>query len=242
MAPGIGFFLDKLEGYGPSSAPTESTFRLAPSLAHALAGEVVRVGTENRAKLGAVREALAGFAEDGVRLVLEPVGVASGVPEQPVGFGEIVAGARNRAHAAFASGPCALAVGIEDGLVSLSEAVEGQGGVPDTGVFNIGCAWITDGEREGRGFSSGFAYPGGCLEPAIRDQAPIGDLFDGLWRQNRLVSSGSGPGSGPAKSEPSGRSGGNIGLLTGGRLDRSGYGSQAVVCALVRFLHTDLYD
>jgi non-canonical (house-cleaning) NTP pyrophosphatase len=135
-----------------------------------------------------------------------------------------------------------LAVGIEDGLVSLSEAVEGQGGGPGTGVFNIGCAWITDGEREGHGFSSGFAYPGGCLEPAVRDQAPIGDLFDGLWRQNRLVSSGGGSGSEPAKSEPSGRSGGNIGLLTGGRLDRSDYGSQAVVCALVRFLHVDLYD
>ena len=41
---------------------------------------------------------------------------------------------------------------------------------------------------------------------------------------------------------PSGRSGGNIGRLTGGRLDRSAYGAQAVVCALIRFLHTDLYD
>jgi non-canonical (house-cleaning) NTP pyrophosphatase len=41
---------------------------------------------------------------------------------------------------------------------------------------------------------------------------------------------------------PSGRSGGNIGQLTQGRLDRAAYGAQAILCALVPFLHVDLYD
>ena len=236
-------------------------FRLARSLARALAGEVVRVGTENRAKLGAVRTALAGFANEASRILVQPVGVASGVPEQPIGWGEIVAGARNRARAAWESGDCALAVGIEDGLVRLNA---GAAGAPEAGtgdysevyhseVFNVGCAWITDGEREGHGFSSGFAYPAGCLEPAFREQVAIGDLFDRLWREKRPQVDASQIGRGPTASVPpagglgeggiaSGRSGGNIGLLTGGRLDRCDYGSQAVVCALVRFLHTDLYD
>jgi hypothetical protein len=31
-------------------------------------------------------------------------------------------------------------------------------------------------------------------------------------------------------------------MLTGGHLERAAYGAQAVVCGLVRFLHTDLYD
>jgi len=201
-------------------------------------GAAIRVGTENRAKLGAVRDAFAGFARPDVSLELVSVGVASEVPEQPIGWGEIASGARNRARAAFASGPCALAVGIEDGLARLADG-SADPADPTDGFFNVGCAWITDGTREGHGFSSGFAYPGGALLPALRDQAPIGDLFDDHWSQHRSPEAN---GAGNSPGAPSGRSGGNIGRLTGGRLDRSAYGAQAVVCALIRFLHTDLYD
>lgn len=223
-------------------------FRLAASLEQALAGREVRVGTENRAKLAAVRLALESIRGDGspdplVPLRIVPVDVASDVPEQPIGWSEIRAGARNRAHAALASGSCALAIGIEDGLVCLSDDPTSDD-LRD--YFNVGCAWVTDGERDGRGFSSGFAYPPESLEPAIREQAPIGALFDALWRRHRprpiqpdLASRTLAE---PANPAPSGRSSGNIGLLTGGRLDRAAYGSQAVVCALVPFLHADLYD
>ena len=196
------------------------------------------MGTENRAKLGAVRDALARFSGDPTALELVPVGVASDVPEQPLGWAQIVTGARNRARAALASGDAALGVGIEDGLVRLAEGAADPAAGPDD-WFNVGCAWVTDGEREGHGFSSGFAYPEGALVPALRDQAPIGDLFDAHWASNRPAEAEA-PGVSP--DAPSGRSGGNIGRLTGGRLDRSAYGAQAVVCALIRFLHTDLYD
>ena len=208
----------------------EDAFRPAPSLSLALTGEAIRVGTQNPAKLGAVEDAFRSFAPDGVELELVPVGVTSGVAEQPVGWNEIVRGARNRARAAFESGDCALAVGIEDGLVRLADEPESDS------FYNVGCAWLTDGEREGHGFSSAFAYPPGCLEPAVREQAPIGELFDELWKTHRAGSLG------PAKAVASGRQGGNIGMLTNNRLDRSAYGAQAVICALVRFLHTDLYD
>ena len=203
-------------------------------------GAAIRVGTENRAKLGAVRDAFAGFveADAGGALELVPVGVESGVPDQPIGWTEIVSGARNRARAAFGSGPCALAVGTEDGLARLVDGPADEAR-PADGFFNVGCAWITDGTRDGHGFSSGFAYPAGALLPAVRDQAPIGDLFDDHWLQHRPPEA---DGDGIDPGAPSGRSGGNIGRLTGGRLDRSAYGAQAVVCALIRFLHTDLYD
>jgi non-canonical (house-cleaning) NTP pyrophosphatase len=128
-------------------------------------------------------------------------------------------------------------VGVEDGLVRLADQADADSARSDSQTFyNVGCAWVTDGEREGHGFSSAFAYPPGCLEPAIRDQAPIGNLFDRLWQSHRQ---GRGE---PAKVAASGRQGGNIGLLTQNRLDRSAYGAQAIICALVRFLHTDLYD
>jgi inosine/xanthosine triphosphatase len=163
-----------------------------------------------------------------------PVDVESGVPDQPVGFEEIVRGAQGRARAAFASGPCALAVGIEDGLVGIEgpSARDGGKGRGSGETFNVGCAWVTDGQREGHGLSAGFAYPPGCLEPALAHREPIGALFDALWRRRRDAQ---------AITE-SGRAEGNIGKLTGGRLTRGGYGAQAILCALIRFLHVDLYD
>ncbi|HPG24535.1 MAG: DUF84 family protein [Spirochaetaceae bacterium] len=257
------------DGVAAAGGLVAGDFRLAPSLARALSGAPVRVGTENPAKLDAVRLALGSFAESPDSILLVPVGVASGVPEQPVGWDEIARGARNRARAALASGDGVLGVGIEDGLVRLSGAAPDasmavdaatSGRVTDRrsgpadpedlrGVFNVGCAWVTDGVREGSGFSSAFAYPPDCLGPAFREATPIGDLFDALWRARRGGSvnashpeAGAQGGALRAEAPPSGRQGGNIGLLTQGRLPRSAYGAQAIVCALVHFLHTDLYD
>lgn len=217
---------------------------MTESLVRALSGEPIRVGTKNRAKCEAVRIALAcllrptdaGETSPGARLpddlAIVPVAVESGVAEQPVGYEEIVAGARQRARAAFGSGACALAVGIEDGLVRLPDGL-GADALPEAmSPYNVGCAWLTDGTREAAGFSSGFAYPSQCSAPAALDRMPIGDLFDALWRAQRNEPDGAS--SGPRE--------GNIGKLTGGRLTRADYGSHAVLCALVRFLHKDLYD
>lgn len=218
-------------------APVSAWFRLAPSLARALEGARVQVGTLNAAKLAAVRAALASLAAEPQQLRIVGVEVASGVAEQPVGWEEISAGARNRARAAFAAGEgCALAVGIEDGLVEIPLA-SGSG---EPSLFNVGCAWLTDGLREGSGFSSAFAYPPAVSRPAWRDGSPIGALFDDHWREERSEAANRVQLAGPPV--PSGRQGGNIGQLTQGRLDRSAYGAQAVLCALVPFLHVDLYD
>lgn len=183
----------------------------------------VRVGTTNPPKLEAVRRAILEYAP---HAVVEGAAVESGVSEQPVGFPEIQRGARNRARAAFESGACELAVGIEDGLVSLP-GLEGA-------ALNIGCTIVTDGEREGFGTSSGFGYPLGCLEPALANRTPIGDLFDDFWRSRRSES--------PSEAElPSALSSGNIGKLSLGVLPRSEYQRHAVLCALIPFLHPELY-
>lgn len=192
----------------------------------------VRVGTLNGPKLEAVRSALGPYTAS-VRV--EGVAVASGVPEQPVGFDEITTGARNRARAARATGSCDLAVGIEDGLVELSLA-----GLP-TEVLNVGCAIVTDGTRESLGLSSAFAYPPACSGPALRDRTPIGPLFDRHFAASAAAAGGSGsPAADPEG--PSALTVGNVGKLTLGVLPRSDYARHAVLCALVRFLHPDLYD
>ena len=183
----------------------------------------VRVGTLNEPKIQAVREALAPYAPDAA---VGGTAVESGVSDQPVGFPEIVAGARNRARRAFASGPCELGVGIEDGLVELPVAGN------ETEVVNVGCACVVDGRTESLGFSSGFAYPPECVKPALEERAPIGDVFDRVFPA----------GDGAPEATPSGRSIGNIGKLSLGVLPRSDYARHAVLCALVRMLHPALYE
>ena len=179
---------------------------------------LVRVGSRNTAKLEAVRSGLAPFFG-----VVEVVGceVASGVDAQPLGFAEIVAGARNRARAARAAGACDLAAGIEDGLIELPEAASGW--------INVGCCALFDGEREALGFTAGFEYPPACVAQATaRPRTPIGDAFDALFRA-------------PAGLSDPGTGAGNIGRLSGGALTRADYGAQAVTCAFVRLLHPELY-
>ncbi len=178
----------------------------------------VRVGTLNPPKLEAVRGAFAAYAPS---VSVEGVAVESGVPEQPVGFDEIVAGARERARAAFEAGACDVAVGIEDGLVR----IPALGDDP----VNVGAAAVTDGVRTSVGLSSGFAYPPGCSLRAVEAREPVGGLFDALM------------GADPHEA-PSALSQGNVGRLTLGALTRAEYGRHAVLCALVRFLHPDLYD
>lgn len=196
----------------------------------------VRVGSTNPPKIAAVCAALAPWAPEAK---VDGVDVPSGVAEQPLGFGEIVAGARNRARAAAAAGPCDLGVGIEDGLVMLE-------GVLDE-PLNVGAAAVTDGRRESVALSSAFAYPPGCARRAFSERAPVGELFDALWARRAggppaLAESPTAPGREPrAASPPSGRTLGNIGVLSLGALPREEYARHAVVCALLRFLHPDLY-
>lgn len=193
---------------------------MRPALPASLAGvRRVCVGSTNGPKLEAVRGALAPYLID---LHVAGVAVPSGVPDQPVGFDEIVAGARNRARGALADGGD-LGVGLEDGLVEIPAA--GRHAV------NVGCAAVTDGRRVALGFSAAFAYPPACADEALARRAPIGALFDAFWARAR----------GEASATPSALGLGNVGRLTGGVLPRAEYARHAVVCAFVQLLHPDLY-
>lgn len=184
----------------------------------------VRVGSVNEPKLAAVRSAIGAYAP-GARV--EGVAVASGVPEQPIGFEEIIFGARNRATAAMSGSPCDLAVGIEDGLIPIPTGDSAS----EAAYLNIGCVAITDGERTSIGFSSAFGYPLECSIPAVRDREPIGPVFDRLWEAHR----------GESAAKPSALSTGNIGRLSNGALPRAEYARHGVLCALVAFVQPDLY-
>jgi hypothetical protein len=139
-----------------------------PSLFQAAA--VIRVGTLNAPKIEAVRLAVQPYI---AAAEVSGQAVESGVPEQPVGYGEITRGARERARQAYETGACALGVGIEDGLVELPEL----GGE----VFNVGAAVVTDGGREGLGFTAlsptrrpAWSPPCARASPSVRFSTPSG--------------------------------------------------------------------
>ncbi|MFN3485529.1 MAG: DUF84 family protein [Planctomycetota bacterium] len=116
---------------------------------------VVRVGTRNRMKLEAARRAFARFFS-GARIVGADVG--SGVSPQPVSFGEILRGARERARRAFRE--CDFSVGIEAGTFRL----------PGTGTrpFQVTLACIFDGTREGIGGGPFCEVPEGLVRRIVR--------------------------------------------------------------------------
>jgi len=155
-------------------------------------------------------------------LVVEGEAVDSGVAEQPVGLEETARGATNRARAAFGRGTCDLAVGVEDGLVPAP--------APFDEVLNVGCAALFDGTRVCLGLSAAFPYPPACTRPALEGE-PIGPVFDRFFAASRDE----------PLSEASGLSVGNVGKLSLGVLPRAEYARHAVLCALVRLLHPDLY-
>jgi inosine/xanthosine triphosphatase len=184
----------------------------------------VRVGSVNEPKLAAVRSAIGAYAPDAE---IEGVAVASGVSEQPVGFEEVIRGARNRAAEALKESPCDLGIGIEDGLVPLPTG----GSEGEIVHLNIGCVAVTDGRRTSIGFSSAFGYPPSCSAPAVRDREPIGAVFDRYWEAR----------CGKSVAKPSALSTGNIGRLSNGVLPRAEYARHGVLCALVAFVQPDLY-
>ncbi|MFQ5513878.1 MAG: DUF84 family protein [Myxococcota bacterium] len=178
----------------------------------------VRVGSLNAAKLEAVRRGLSPFS---AQLEIEGCEARTGVPEQPIGFDEILAGARTRARESFALGNVDLGAGIEDGLIELPAAV--------TGYLNVGFCVLFDGTEESLGLTAGFEYPSPCVRAATGPQrVPVGGAFDALFEPP------------PGWPDP-GPGAGNIGRLTGGVLTRAEYGAQAVTCAYVRRLHPALY-
>ena len=117
---------------------------------------IVRVGTSNAMKVAAVRLAFARYFK---RASIKGVEVPSGVQPQPLSFGEIARGARNRARGAFQEG-CAYAVGIEAGVFRLA-AVSPR-------PYQVTLACVFDGEREAFGAGPFFELPERMLREIVK--------------------------------------------------------------------------
>ncbi len=174
----------------------------------------VVIGTVNPAKVGAVKTVLAGYSFL-MPLELEARSVPSGVPEQPVGLEQIQAGAVNRAKAAFSAAPCALAIGIESGILWLEEE-----------AVDIALCAIYDGQRINFGTTPGFVVP-----PKVAALVRQGQDLSEACRTAGLTSH-----------QKIGEGTGLVGILTEGRLTREDTIRQAIHMALTAFEKANLYQ
>jgi len=175
--------------------------------------KTVIVGSTNPVKLAVTKKAFAtAFPEE--EFIFTPFDSRSLVPDQPFGDSETKTGATNRTLASKAEFPEAdFFVGLEGGL----EEVEG-----DMWAF----AWMCIQNKSGK---TGFGRTGSFLLPEelavlIKDGAELGTASDKVF--------------GKINSK---QKGGSVKILTAGAIDRTEFYYQAMIFALIPFLHPDLY-
>ena len=171
----------------------------------------VAVGSMNPVKLGAVRAVLRQLAPS---VQVDGVAVASGVPDQPLGDAQTIAGATSRAHAARAALDADLGVGIE-------------GGVVETPTGMRTCAWAVVATRDGA------AHVGGSLSmplpdavaALIRDGMELGHAIDRLLGTENIK-----------------HGAGAVGILTEGLVSRQQAYEAIIAYALAPVLGGEIYS
>lgn len=188
-------------------------------------GMRVAVGSANPVKVAATERALSGRSA-----AVAAVDVDSGVPEQPRGHDQTLAGAATRARRALAATDAALGVGIEGGVAAFprSAALAGTTGAGDDtsagddALYLVMWAAVTDGERTGTGAGPSLALPA-AIAARIADGAELGPVLD-----DELGTTG------VAKEQ------GAAGVFTDGIIDRESALVHAVAGALGPFV-SELY-
>lgn len=115
---------------------------------------IVRVGTANGMKVAATRKAFAKFFK---KVKVVGVDVPSAVSAQPISFGEVVRGARERARRAFEG--CDYSVGIEAGVFKVAPV--------SSRPFQITVACVFDGTREALGSGPFFEIPASLVTKVV---------------------------------------------------------------------------
>lgn len=171
------------------------------------------VGSHNPVKIACVAESVVEFWPEA-----RAVGVhaESGVSAQPTSDIEMYTGALNRARQALEKTPDAdYGVGLEGGINDLED-----------GMWAYAWVVVVDrDERIGAGQTGRFKLPGGVAHLIRVDGLELGEADDRFFgRTNSKQNEGA------------------IGILSDGRLTRSGLYKQGVIFALLRFLHQEYYE
>ncbi|WP_267642473.1 inosine/xanthosine triphosphatase [Haloarchaeobius amylolyticus] len=174
----------------------------------------VAIGSQNPVKVAATERAL----ETLPGVVVEPADVDSGVPEQPRGLDETVAGATNRARRAYETGAFDLGVGIEGGVADLVPAPRSDEGDPTTDLHLVMWAAVFDGTRVERAAGPSIRLPD-HVATRVHDGEELGPVMNDEFDRDDVA-----------------RSEGAIGIFSGGAIDREGALESAVAGALGPFV------
>lgn len=179
---------------------------------------ILAVGSTNAPKVQAVQEVLKDYHFlANARIV--PVGVQSGVSNQPLSLEETILGAKNRAAKSFQECEgCHLSFGIESGLMQATGS--------QTGFLNVCVCSIYNGKNHHIGLSTGFEVPLPILKLVLGKKM---DLNQACYH------------AGITQKEQVGAEEGLIGILTNGRVGRQQYSKECIVTALVQLEHTQWF-
>lgn len=168
------------------------------------------VGSGNPVKVAAAAAVIRSYFPSAV---VTPQVVASGVPDQPFGDAQTIAGARERARRAREAADADLGVGLEGGVV------DGPDGMRT-------CAWCVVVHRDGRegvGGSLAMPLPDGVAQ-MIRAGEELGYAMD-RFANERGTKHGKGA----------------VGILTAGKIDRQAAYEVLVTYAMAPFVTEALY-
>ena len=175
----------------------------------------ITVASTNEVKVNAVLDLLTEYEIlRGAKVT--SVKVASKVSEQPKSLAETISGAVNRAKAAFNG--CDLSFGIESGLVTVPHT--------KTGMMDLCACVIYDGKEVHLGLSSAFECPPKVIHLVHSEGLDLNGAFHkiGLTNDPKI-----------------GNTGGAVGLLTRGRVDRVAYTKQAITMAMIHLENAEFY-
>ena len=155
---------------------------------------------------------------------IKGISVKSGVRNQPTSSAETRNGARDRARNARETSPHAdYWVGLEGG-VEADDQMFSQDHHHLRSV--VWCAILKSGENVfGEGQPGSYALPGAVCKLILEEGMELGEADDVVFKRTN-----------------SKQSGGSIGILTHGVLNRGPYYSLAVELALIRYINQDLYS
>lgn len=171
----------------------------------------IAVGSANPVKVAAATAVLVGYFP---AARVEAHAVASGVPDQPFGDEQTIAGARARAQRAREAADADLGVGLEGGVVD-----------GPTGMRT--CAWCVIVHRDGReGVGGSLAMPlPDAVAAMIRAGEELGYAMD-RFAQTRGTKHGKGA----------------VGILSAGRIDRQAAYEVLVTYAAAPFVTPKLFE
>lgn len=178
-----------------------------------ITSKLVAVGSRNPVKIEAVKIAFTKLWPQ-TKWQVEGIDVSSGVSNQPLSDSETLLGARNRAKTALLTLSADFGLGIEGGLHQL-----------DNLWFD--SAWIVALRKDGiQGIGSSIRMLNSdkMIDMVLNQKFELGQVDDILFNKTN-----------------SKQNDGHFGLMTDGQITRTSAYIDAVISALARFIHPEIF-